>query len=101
VPYTTLTTMAWASEQDKEEFTVNIFRGITVEKLDCWSETSISMVSWHAASCVAVDLVRKQCPDGNICAQTLLKHHEIVTALADHHGWIDSSMQNHAPVTTI
>ncbi|KIJ35475.1 hypothetical protein M422DRAFT_262250 [Sphaerobolus stellatus SS14] len=88
VPYTALTYSARTkAENGEQEMELRIDGTFAVKEFDWQEEKSIREGAWQAASKLAVELARQYWQQGDIRADALSKHHDIVTELADSHRW--------------
>jgi len=86
VPYASLTHSARAkAARGEEDFIINAHGGLTVKGFDRRDERAIELVDWLGAARVAEERTRAH--HGNVRADALASHHQIVTDLARSHGW--------------
>ncbi|KIJ28028.1 hypothetical protein M422DRAFT_37457, partial [Sphaerobolus stellatus SS14] len=75
------------AEKGEQEMELRVDGTFAIRKFDRQDERSIKEGAWQAAARLAVELARQHWPQGEVHAVALASHHDVVTDLADSHGW--------------
>ncbi|KIJ41831.1 hypothetical protein M422DRAFT_780220 [Sphaerobolus stellatus SS14] len=87
VPYTSLTATARLKAEQEQELEWKADGSLAAKRFDWLDETAITDRAWQAAARLAVELARQHWPQGAVRAEALIGHHDVVTRLAESHGW--------------